>query len=193
MKSIKQQLNQLKPIIYQLLITHSEGISEFDLFKKLEDEGYSGFGKAVFKDQMQLFHKHFILFHLLYLIRMDLREKQEAELEINPLCIILRPFIQRCSDQQLSSPDKLSYYYLDLSNLKDTTEDELNSMLNNFWLKIKVFDKRQDALNVLELQEPADLIEIKQQYRRLAMKYHPDRGGCHEKFQQINWAMKVLS
>lgn len=47
---------------------------------------------------------------------------------------------------------------------------------------------------ILELHYHADEQEIKSSYRRLAMKYHPDRSTGHEeKFKLINEAYKVLS
>lgn len=47
---------------------------------------------------------------------------------------------------------------------------------------------------LLDLDYHADEQEIKSSYRRLAMKYHPDRvTGQEEKFKLINEAYKVLS
>lgn len=47
---------------------------------------------------------------------------------------------------------------------------------------------------ILELPYQADDQEIKSSYRRLAMKYHPDRAtGQEEKFKLINEAYKILS
>jgi curved DNA-binding protein CbpA len=52
---------------------------------------------------------------------------------------------------------------------------------------------KKTALSILELDDPSDLKEIKGQYRKLAMRHHPDRGGSKEKLQAINGAMKTLS
>ena len=44
----------------------------------------------------------------------------------------------------------------------------------------------------LNLPNGAGIAEIKAAYRRLAMKYHPDRGYSGDKFQQINEAYSQL-
>ena len=45
---------------------------------------------------------------------------------------------------------------------------------------------------ILGVTEAASPIEIKQAYRRMAMKYHPDRGGSHQKMLEINEAFGIL-
>ncbi|KAH0536154.1 hypothetical protein FGG08_006941, partial [Glutinoglossum americanum] len=59
-------------------------------------------------------------------------------------------------------------------------------------------DISRDYYQDLELKPGADLSEIKKQFKKLAMKYHPDRNPGHEaefipKFQAINVAHEVLS
>jgi curved DNA-binding protein CbpA len=55
-----------------------------------------------------------------------------------------------------------------------------------------------EARKVLELDDTATLYEIKDSYRRLAMKYHPDKckeknkKECEEMFKKINHAKNVL-
>lgn len=50
-----------------------------------------------------------------------------------------------------------------------------------------------DYYNTLGISKSASADEIKKAYRRLALKYHPDRGGDHNKFTEINEAYQVLS
>lgn len=55
-------------------------------------------------------------------------------------------------------------------------------------------DIRLDYYKILETHAQADASELKKQYRKLSMAYHPDRGlGDAEKFRQIDDAYKVLS
>jgi len=46
---------------------------------------------------------------------------------------------------------------------------------------------------ILEIPRTASQDEIKKAYRKLALKYHPDKGGDQEKFKKINEAYQVLS
>lgn len=46
---------------------------------------------------------------------------------------------------------------------------------------------------ILGVSKSASADEIKKAYRRMAHKYHPDKGGDKEKFQEINEAYQVLS
>lgn len=54
-----------------------------------------------------------------------------------------------------------------------------------------------DYYKILEVSENADILKIKKQYRKLAMKYHPDRNAGDEraakKFREMTEAYEVLS
>ena len=54
-----------------------------------------------------------------------------------------------------------------------------------------------DYYKMLEVSENADILKIKKKYRKLAMKYHPDRNAGDEKaakkFREITEAYEVLS
>ncbi|KAL3762142.1 hypothetical protein ACHAWU_001593 [Discostella pseudostelligera] len=57
--------------------------------------------------------------------------------------------------------------------------------------------KGKNHYEVLEIREDAELIDIKKAYRRLALRYHPDRNNgsalSTEKFKEISEAYTILS
>src|SRR3989344_4306686 len=50
----------------------------------------------------------------------------------------------------------------------------------------------KDYYEVLGVQKKSGKEEIKQAYRKLAHKFHPDKGGDEKKFKEINEAYQVL-
>lgn len=55
---------------------------------------------------------------------------------------------------------------------------------------------KQDYYEILDIDKSADEKDVKKAYRKMAMKYHPDRNkgdsGAEEKFKEINEAYEVL-
>ena len=58
------------------------------------------------------------------------------------------------------------------------------------------FEEIDEARRLLGLWEAAPLGEIKQAYRQMAFRYHPDQGGndpeCEERMKRLNRAYKLL-
>ena len=50
----------------------------------------------------------------------------------------------------------------------------------------------EKALNILSLPKLISREDVKTQYRFLAKKNHPDKGGDAEKMEQLNMAYKLL-
>lgn len=165
------------------------GISEYDLIQKLKAQGFFEF-LAQPALPHELFHAHFILFHALYLLRDKFLEKKSYLLQIHTLKIELLPYTK--SEEALQEIDKLRDYYLDFTNLENTSEDDVYDMLSSFWNKYHHFENRESALTELGLKDPVTEREIKDEYRRLVMKHHPDRGGDTDKLQKINDALASL-
>jgi hypothetical protein len=176
--------------LYECLHECPDGMSEHELLKQLIDDNSDGIWADAFRNNHALFKAHFLLFHILYQLRNRLLDQKQGCLEINPIMIRLLPY--REGDAGLDAHDPLMDYYLDFSNLENTSAREVDEMLAGFYIKLNNKDKRHEALEVLGLQDPVDDRTIKQQYRRLAMEHHPDRGGDNDRLQRINSAVKIL-
>ena len=197
----------LKEVVYSLLLEHprDQKLAEFDLLRQLQQEPHAFFAPRALQDPLTLFQAHFMLFHCLY----QLRETFSSEgfwLEIHTLEIKLST-IEESEEEEgsrsVTAEDKLAKYYLDWSNFCQTSQDDVEKLLTDFWLRmgsLSLPDEQQhQALLTLELKiELADDLDqnwstIKQQYRQLAMKHHPDRNtdSC-EKFKRINHAYHQL-
>lgn len=62
-----------------------------------------------------------------------------------------------------------------------------------FWLQVVLGAANKSYYTTLGLKKSADDKEIKRAYRKLAMKYHPDKGGDENRFKEVNTAYEVLS
>lgn len=178
-------------LLREILALHPDGLSEYELLQRLRGDARSGFAAGRDEDPEALFHTHFLLFHLLYRLGLQLRQEQAGELEIHTLKIRWHTAL-RAAPQALGRPDPLAGYYLDLANLKGTSRADIEQMLARFWARFARYDRRADALAVLELPENADADAIRRQYRRLAMRLHPDRGGDGARLQAVHAAMAIL-
>ena len=93
----------------------------------------------------------------------------------------------------------LREYYLDWNNY-DTSENVVRELLEAFWsnyksyigLNINLMNKG-NALRVFELDESATARDIRKQWRRLALKWHPDRpDGDAARFREVCEAWQSL-
>lgn len=191
------QRSRLLDTIQLVLEAHPQGLNEHALIKALGETGVIEVTPATFSDTMTLFRTHFLVYNALYELKDDLIRKAHWILEISAVNIQLHPY--EFGHDLLEIKDPMRDYYLDLTALQETTEEELDDMLRNFWKKVDTEEEKQvkrglsqRALACLELNEPITFTEIKQRYRKLAMQHHPDRGGDPSKIQEINEAMAIL-
>ena len=176
-----------------MLRAHPAGLSEYELIKLLEAQNLADFSRDRLRDNLSLFQTHFLLFHALYHLQVQLWENKTARLDIHAVSIQLHPFTNTATDTVLAEHNPLRDYYLDLNNLENTDASEVEDLLTQFWSRFVGNDDRRQALAALELADPVDWPTIKTQHRRLAMQHHPDRGGDETRLQAINAAMDVLA
>ena len=78
---------QCADLLREILALHPEGLSEYELLSQLRGDSRSGFAPGRSEDPQDLFRTHFLLFHLLYRLRDELRREQTGDLEIHTLKI----------------------------------------------------------------------------------------------------------
>jgi hypothetical protein len=176
--------------IESYLDTNTDGFQEYELLSHLNTQGCFDALDVEVSMTLLIFRKHFLLFHVLYSIHQQWVDDKQGALLITPLDIRRLDYVE--ADTQIGEVDALAGYYLNLDNLELSTEDNVNELLNSFWEMYLKYDKRADALRVLELKDPVTDKEIVVRYRQLASVHHPDKGGDHEEIQAINEAYAIL-
>lgn len=181
---------ELFDTVAEILQTQSSGIGEFDLIKCLRNEPRTSKQFQRQGSSVEIFRQHFLLMHILYTLRDEFWQAQSAHIEISPLKI-------RFSDYQagvsaLQTNDALREYYINIENLFNTSAEDVDNLFSNFWKDMERDANRDVDLSTLGLADPVSNQQIRDQYRRLAMEHHPDRGGDHGKLQEINQAMVRL-
>lgn len=181
----------LRDAIEQILNEHADGLSEFDMLNLLQqgDTSFSTLFSARTNNH-DLFRVHFLLFHCLYRLRSEWAMQHTAWLDISALKIRRLPYTE--GELAVTEHDPLHVYYLDLTHLTETSEEDVDNLIAAFWTRYVSHDRRNEALALLGLTDPVDDDTIKNKYRRLVMQHHPDRGGDKVLLQKINEAAGIL-
>ena len=185
--------NLLLPDLPQLLESHPEGISEHEMLKFLSDHpAFDGLGES---GQLPLFQKHFLLMNALYQLQRQFWQEQRQMLTISPLRIVLGACATGADERAPAIPESpgLSDYYLDWRNFFDANEEDVQALLEDFWIRFSRFDRRAEALALLELEAGASQQQIKRRYRELVNHHHPDKGGDRDRFVRIRQAYELLT
>jgi hypothetical protein len=194
---LTQGLSELSSLLKDALVTFRprfvEGISEYELINALQAPPYSLFDKDALRESLVLFQTHFVLFHCLYQLRSEWRTQNVGELHIAATSIKLTPYVKSGADMQTADP--LCEYYLDWSNLSTTDESDVEALLESFWQKMAGGDAGaqiselmlHEACMIMQIDsiDTTDVSQLKQQYRTLQHKNHPDKGGSIEASQSI--------
>jgi hypothetical protein len=179
--------------LHELLRAAPAGLGEYQLIQQLKARQCVHIPNLPLTDKLVLFRTHFLLFNALYRLRDQLWASQSGYLQISALNIQLLPY--QPGSAELSEHDPLRDYYLDLSQLNDTDEQDVAKLLLSFWTRMHGSEEKQAALELFELDGSAqalNLATIKHRYRQLVSQHHPDRGGSTERLQSINKAMEIL-
>lgn len=196
MSNFRSQQAQLIEILDDILKDVNPSISEYELIQILQQPPYQVFEENALRDPLALFQCHFVLFNGLYQLQKRWLDNRCGLLDIVGTTINIHTAIE--PKAALTTDDPLRDYYLDWSNLTDTTITDIEQLLDGFWHKMAgqtqsiSSNDKQKALSVLAVASDYCLADIKAQYRRMQHIHHPDKGGKLEAAQQIEWAYQVL-
>lgn len=181
----------ISPILH-ILRQSETAVSEYELMSQIAfgDDLIVG---ATTNYQLTLFKKHFMVMNALYALQGEL-VAEGVYLTISALHIALNVSVTESRESQLSDQGeiKLRDYYMDWRNYDETGEEDVQQLLAGFWRRYAAIDKQQQALQTLGLEADAGWIMIRDGYRRLAMQYHPDKGGDERKFIEVREAYELL-
>ncbi|WP_419237514.1 DNA-J related domain-containing protein [Photobacterium leiognathi subsp. mandapamensis] len=138
-----------------------------------------------------LFKRNFLLMNALYQLQILLFPKQWLQVEAMDIQLLNIVY----QSHHLEKSDPLREYYLDWHNYH-ADEDAIESLLRSFWKRYQQHINNEkesihslsidDDFALFELPNTASLPEVRKQWRRLALKWHPDReNGDSEKFKQL--------
>lgn len=176
--------------IDQLLSQSPAGLSEYALIEALDKQYPSLFPKPNFTEKVLLFQHHFMLRHCLYRLQTEYAHLGDYCLDISLVMLVKRPVTD--PKQGLNLHDPLREYYLDLSNMNKESESSIEALLNAFWTQLTHFIAAPEAHKILGLTGNESHQEKQQQYRKLAQRHHPDKGGNTEDFDKIQQAWQSI-
>ncbi|MFT6124792.1 MAG: DnaJ-domain-containing protein 1 [Shewanella sp.] len=147
--------------------------------------------------EKDLFKRNFLLMNALYELQDILMPKQW--LQVKAMEIQIFRIIPASADIQHIRDGALRDYYLDWNNY-DSSVNVVREMLESFWSSFQEYIgvntqlmHKGHALKVFELDETATNKDIRKQWRKLALKWHPDREqGNAERFREVCEAWQTL-
>jgi DNA-J related protein/DnaJ domain len=191
--------NPLKRPILHLLQQTLQPLKEYELHDLLGNEAFAEFVTGCEND-LRLFRQHFMVMNALYSLYEELLE-QGLLLHISALSIYIESpdssvseNYDLCTAATISREgfQRLSHYYQNWDNFDKTSYSDVQQLLNQFWKKYLQLDEQQKSLDCLGLKKGSDWIKIKQHYRLLCQKHHPDKGGDKLYFLEIRQAYDNL-
>ena len=171
---------------------------------------------------LELYQHHFLLFHMLYVLQNEFRQEgRYLHIHFMRTMLLSYPCADECR-HYLADPgvfckepviagrelchhhleivgehalEHLSerWFYLDESNFFSFDAESAEAFINGAWQLLKNSGEFDQSLAALELPRSPTLPMVRQAFRRLAKKFHPDVGGDDkDKFFRINRAYRFL-
>ena len=152
------------------------------------------------RPEKNLFKRNFLIMNALYQLQEALCPERWVQVEAMDIALFsnCRNGLQLVINPQ----DPLREYYTQWSNY-EAEEGEIKRLLNEFWTRYRDYVGQQSqsmgtldrvkALRLFELLEGASDSEIRKKWRKLALKWHPDRqSGNTAQFRLVCEAWHVL-
>ncbi|MGC9459176.1 DNA-J related domain-containing protein [Vibrio genomosp. F10] len=147
--------------------------------------------------EKDLFKRNFLIMNALYQLQETLYP--DSWLQVQAMDIAL---LSNSNEAQhaIDTSDPLRDYYTQWINY-EAEEGEVKRLLNEFWSRYRQFvgsKNSQDmdrarALTLFELHPDASSAQIRKTWRKLALKWHPDRdNGNAERFRVLCEAWNIL-
>lgn len=183
--------NPLKPAILQVLKNSDQrlaihqllqAVKETTIIPELDDDV-----------QLALFKMNWLMMNALFQLQADLLD-EGYYLKISTLDIQLLPLSRQdrtAASRQLSQ-QPLRDYYMDWCHFSETTREQVQAILDGVWLQYISGHSLQNAYDVLGLDTSAGVSLIRKTYRKLAGRYHPDKGGDPSRFMAVREAYEIL-
>ncbi len=147
--------------------------------------------------EKDLFKKNFLIMNALYQLQETLYP--DNWLQVEAMSIELMSGTQSHL-HEIDLNDPLRDYYTHWINY-EANEGEVKRLLNEFWTRYRQSVgstngsdmDREKALRLFELSHDSTQIQIRKKWRRLALKWHPDREhGNAERFRVLCEAWNIL-
>jgi len=185
--------------VYGLLQQNPKSWKLNELYAELQRRGLMS--QLAEDPQRQLFKMNFLLMNALYQLRELLDTTQQLMISVLDIRLLTLDAANRAEPQTIADCDRLGEYYLNWKNF-EVSGSEVDALLSSFWRTFRQQHGvgpdsggmgRQQALALFGLDESAGPSRIRQQWRRLAFRWHPDRaGGDEEKFKALCNAWQSL-
>ncbi len=183
--------NPLKAEILDFLQLKPNGTTEYEIIKMLEEKQY--FYGLADESELALFQKHFITMNALYQLQISLWKNDRIFLDITSIRVsIIEAKIKDNKGSEITETAAVREYYLDWKNYEATDQEQVLKMLTSFWEMFYNQDKVFSAYETLKLSQYEPFDVVKKQYRRLAIKYHPDKGGNQTDFIALRKAFEII-
>lgn len=199
MQTLNPYLAPILAEIHSFLDKHAL-TNEHSLIKHLQNTATPPFDQFQLNQAKDLFNAHFLCMHALYHLKKQYAQNQQYHLRIHAVQVERMDFAAGNTPKNsshtvytgIAQSDPLEAYYLNPKHYFETQEDDIQAMLKAFWQNYLAQDEKQASLEILGLPGNANAEMVQQQYRRLAQKHHPDKGGCAQRFNEIREAKTVL-